>query len=150
MKELLFSVCATSLFSSAVAFLCPKGNEGIGKSFKLLCSLCICACLIFPAVRLIKNDVSFSLSLPDVDEGTVEASFDAIIDGTVQNICSEMENYVSSYYGIKNPKLTLKIDKNNASQIRIIEGHLTGKGKINEAADYISGVLACKITCGEE
>lgn len=149
MKELLFSLCAISLFSSAIAFLCPNGNEGTGKTLKLLFSLCICAYLIFPAVRLIKNDVRFSLSLPDINEDASGSSLDAMIDGTIETICSEMENYVSSYYGIIDPKLTLKIDKSNVTQIRIIEGHLKGEGRLNEAADYISSVLACKITCGE-
>ena len=149
MKELLFSVCVASLFSSVITFICPKGNEGIGKSLKLLCSLCVCACLIFPVMKLMKNDFEMSFSAPSIDENTENESMEAYIDGTLENVCCEMERYVSITFGVKDPMLTLKADKSSSEGVIIIEGHLDGEGRLEEAANYISTVLSCKITYGE-
>ena len=149
MKELLFSVCVASLFSSVITFICPKGNEGIGKSLKLLCSLCVCACLIFPVMKLMKNDFEMSFSAPSIDESSGKESMSAYIDGTIENACREMERYVSFAFGVKDPILTLKTDKSNSEKVVIIEGHLEGEGSLEEAANYISSVLFCKITYEE-
>ena len=149
MKDLLFSVCTASLFASAVGFLCPSGNEGVSKTLRLLLSLCICACLIFPTMRLLKSDVQASIELPNIEESAKTESLDTMIDGTIKTICDEIEDYISKTYEITNPKLTLVSDRSDPSRVRIVKGHLDGNGRLEEAAGYISGLLSCKITCGE-
>jgi hypothetical protein len=149
MKDLLFSVCAASLFSSAVEFLCPKGNEGIGKTLKLLTSICVCACLLFPTVKLLSEEIDFDIALPEDSESSSDEALSTVIENIIDSVCTEMEDYVSLAYGITDPILTLESDCTDPSKIRIICGHLKGKGSLDEAASYISGALGCKITYEE-
>ena len=149
MKELLFSFCTVSLFSSAVGFLCPKGNEGMMKTLRLLLSLCVCASLIFPMIRLLKDEIEIPALLPEAEEDLKNDGLSVMIDGMIDSLCSELEDYVSSNYDVKDPSLTLEIDRSDPSKIKIVKGHLKGSGELEEASSYISGVLLCKITYEE-
>ena len=150
MKELLFSLSTVCLFSSAITFLCPSGQGGIGKALRMLCSLCICACLTLPTLDMLKSVPKAAIDLPSDAKKVENTAKNAIIDGAVEQIRADMESYVSTFYGLQSPKLVLTVDKSDISHIRITGGHLQGEGRISEAANYISAALMCKITYDKE
>ena len=69
MKEYFISVIAISLVGSMIIALAP--GCGLSKNIKLLCALCMVACIVFPLGTLFDN--SFNMA-------DIEKAFDICIE----------------------------------------------------------------------
>lgn len=144
MKDILFSLCTVSLFSSFIMYLTPSGQ--IKKSLSLICSLVICLFLITPTVAILKEGFDFEISLPESTPNEENNAGIIIAENTLRTIERSLENEISEKYEMTQPKLTLKADCTDLSNIIIVSGTLSGSGKGEEAAEYLSKYLKCDIT----
>ncbi len=145
MKELLFAVMSVSICSAIIGMLSPE-NESIKKQISFVCGLAICASLCLPILRLLNGESGgFDFSLPEAEENASYEALDEIVRLSVEKISDEMEKEAERIYGIKNASLTLSVDSTDKENIKIISGHLSGDGKLKEAAQYIEKELGCEI-----
>jgi hypothetical protein len=148
MKEILFSVLTVCLFSSAVTYLCPDGRGSLLRMIRAVCSVCVCAALISPAVELMGKAPRVELVLPESEQGTKGGN--AVAEAVCQRIEEELEERLTRDFGIIAPSLSLSVDSSDVSALKIIGGELAGKGaRLNEGAEYVSILLDCGISVKE-
>lgn len=143
MKDLLFSICTVSLFSSVITYLTPNGEAK--KQMKFICSLIICAVILSPLIGIIKSQSNIDVSLPSQSDSTTNNVQEKIIAEAINNICDGYEQKIASLYGIKDAELIINVDTSDYTSIVIKNGTLSGEGNVNEAATYLSRELMCEI-----
>ena len=145
MRELLFSVMCICISASAISFLCPEGKGALKKQVVFACSLAICAAVISPLISVISRENLIALDVTAPDVIPEDRAKDEIIRLATENICNEMEKAVIERFGIVSPSLTLETDSSDPENVRLLRGHLSGEGRLSEAAEYIGKELGCKI-----
>ena len=144
MKDLLFSVMAVSLFSGGILMLAPEG--GLKKQIAFLSSLVLCLALFAPLFKLMGQEISLDLSLPDIPAQGEDDESNAVLAAAVDRICRELEEDVLERFSLDDALLSLTYDESDPSAVTFIAGVLRGRGQVEQAAAYLKELLGCPIT----
>ncbi len=145
MKEILFSIMSVCISASAIGILAPEGKGALKKQVTFACSLAVCVAVMSPLISIISKENFITVDLENPDVTAENLAKDEIIRIASENICTEMERIAEERFGIVSPSLTLNIDSSDPEAIRLISGHLSGEGRLAEAAEYIGKELGCEI-----
>ncbi len=151
LKDILLSVTLLSVTAGIISFLFPEGKEGgMKRQAELLIAVAILTCISAPIIRLISSaELNIDLTIPQTPSTELTGVKAGIVDSAKQIISSELEKAVEKRFGIEEPRLVLTLDCSDISNIEISSGVLYGRGRLHEAAEYISGILMCRISAGE-
>ena len=151
LKNFLFALMTVSIAAGAVNMMAPEGRQGsLKKQICFASAIAMCAALLTPLCLLIKNGIGeIELIFPEVSTSEDKEAEEEVIRRTAEILCGELEYEVKKRFEIENPSITLFLDSSDRSAIEITGAHLSGSGSLNEAADYIAGILGCPVTSEE-
>ena len=151
LKEMMITVMTVTIAAGAVKLLSPDGKGSIKAQINLAVSLSVCAVLIFSlAGKLKKSDFSLKINIPaSVSEISEQNAENEVIECASEILCRELERKVSEKFGISSPEITVELDKNDISSVKILSAEISGEGEIDIAKKYISELLECPVTAKE-
>ncbi len=145
-KSFLISVSVVSAILGIIKLISPDCKNGsVKKQISFAAAIALSMSIAVPFIKLIKNKdiaVNFDYSYEN-PEVISDGAADEVINSTAEIITRELRAMIEEKYSVEELRLTVKINKEDMSNLKVEEITLGGRGELSQIKKYISEVLGC-------